>query len=147
MNIENQTLLGIADEASSALALASGSRLLEPLRAAVDRAQKAARAALDGMDEDSKGTMAWDSCEDAIDHLDLGWLYNSRDDVGNNLWDAEFLREGYDTWPRAARLNHIEELKRLRDALTHLIGCLKHLNQREAEELSANKVDMPSPPK
>src|SRR5690606_32808924 len=48
--------------------------LLAPLRANIDRFQAEARAALDGMDEDCKGTMAWDSCGEAIDHLDLDWL-------------------------------------------------------------------------
>lgn len=137
-NAEQMTL--IAEEATPRrCALSSGSRLLGPIRDAVDRAQKDARAALDAMDEDEKNTMAWDSCEDAIDHLELDWLYSSRGDVRGNIWDAEALREGYDTWPRAARLKHIERLKRLGDALQHLIGVLKHLNEREAEELHANK--------
>jgi hypothetical protein len=110
--------------------------LLAPLRAALDRAQKEAREALDAMDADSKGTMAWDSCEDAIEHLELCWIYNSRSDVKENLWNAEGRRDGYDTWDPAALARHVEELRRLLGALTRLIGVLNHLSRREAEELS-----------
>lgn len=82
--------------------------------------------------------MAWDSCEDAIEHRNLCWLYNCRNDVKDNIWHAEMRREGYDTWEPAARRKLIGEMKRLLDALTHLIGCINHLERREAEELSAN---------
>lgn len=126
-------------------ALATGSRLLAPLRDAVDRAQKEARASLDAMDDDCKGTMAWDSCEDAIEHLELCWLYNCRSDVKENLWNAEGRREGYDTWDRAALAQHVTHLRRLLAALTTLIGTLNHLSRREAEELSANASDNPRP--
>lgn len=127
-----------------ALGLASGSRLLAPLRAAVDRAETDARATLDAMDDDVKGTMAWDSCEDAIEHRNLCWLYNCRNDVKDNIWHAETLREGYDTWDPTARRKLIADMKRLLDALTHLIGCINHLERREAEELSANTVHEPT---
>ena len=130
---------------TGALGLASGSRLLAPYRAAVDRAENAARAALDAMDDDCKGTMAWDSCEDAIEHRNLCWLYNSRNDVKDSLWHAKHRRDGYDTWPSLALRKHIDELARLLDAMTVLIAALNHLDQREAEELSANKPDEERP--
>ncbi len=136
--MEHQLTLAGADVASAAFALPSGSRLLAPLRDAVERAQKEARASLDEMGDECKGTMAWDSCEDAIEHLELCWLYNSRSDVKDNLWNAEMRREGYDTWDRDALARHVTQLRRLLAALTTLVGTLNHLARREAEELSAN---------
>src|SRR5690606_10803367 len=110
---------------------------LEPLRAAVDRAQTEARDALYAMDDDCKGTMAWDSCEDAIEHLRLDWLHAIRHDVRDNVWAAEHRREGYDTWSREALRGHITCLKRLLDALTTLVATLTHLQRRETAELAA----------
>src|SRR5262249_22253912 len=104
--------------------------------AAVDCAQKEARTALDEMDENSKGTTALDSCEDAIDHLELCWLYNCRADVKDNLWNAEMRRDVYDTWSRADLARHVMELRRLLTCLTVLVGTLNSLNRREAEEIS-----------
>lgn len=116
---------------------ALGCELLAPLRAAVDRAVVEARAALDAMDEECKGTMAWDSCEDAIAHRELDWLYNTRAEVKENLWNAEGRHEGYDTWGRGALRKHCQDLARLLAAITHLIAVINLLSRREAEEVAA----------
>lgn len=110
--------------------------LLAPLRATVDIAQAAARAALHGMDTEAQCSILWDECEDAVELLDLAALQLCYRDVRAAWCDAAQGRHGYDTWERPALHRHLRELRELQDALESLIGAMHHLASAERMDVA-----------
>lgn len=110
--------------------------LLAPLRAKIDIAQAAARAALHDIDPEAQCSMLWDECEDAIALLDLAALELSYRDVRAAWCDAAQGRHGYDTWERPALHRHLRELREVQDALETLIGAMRHLAASERMDLA-----------
>ena len=110
--------------------------LLAPLRAKIDIAQAAARAALHDMDPEAQCSMLWDECEDAIALLDLAALELSYRDVRAAWCDAAQGRHGYDTWERPALHRHLREVREVQDALEALIGAMRHLAASERMDLA-----------
>lgn len=111
--------------------------LLAPLRARIDIAQAAARAALHDMDPEAQCSMLWDECEDAIELLDLASLQLSYRDVRSAWTQAAQRRDGYDTWERPVLHRHLRELRELQDALESLIDAMRHLAASERMDLAA----------
>lgn len=110
--------------------------LLAPLRAKIDIAQAAARAALHDMDPEAQCSMLWDECEDAIALLDLAALELSYRDVRAAWCDAAQGRHGYDTWERPVLSRHLREVREVQDALEALIGAMRHLAASERMDLA-----------
>lgn len=137
-----QTELPITD-GGRGFAGAAGSRLLGPLRDEVEKAQINARLVLNRMSENSKESMLWDSCWEAVELFDpVGPVAK---EVRHQIFLAEENRDGYDTWPQADLDAHIAEMRRVSEALSKLESTLRRLARAEADELaqqnSANESD------
>lgn len=110
--------------------------LLTPLRAKVDIAQAAARAAVLGMDSEAQVSILWDECIDAVELLDLAALQLCYRDVRAAWCDAAQGRNGYDTWERPVLSRHLREVREVQDALEALIGTMRHLAAAERMDLA-----------
>lgn len=112
------------------------SGLLTPLRDALEKHAREGLEALDAMPDDAKESFAWDSAEDVIRACDQNWLPSIRGDVEHALWDARWARNGYDTWSKRDRETQIACLEKLLKAVTRMIGTIRVIEGREADEIS-----------
>ena len=117
---------------------------LDPLRRAIESAEKDAKAA----------------CRAIQDHDDLGWIWEELDPLDKFLWrignsaeclrdearKARRLKDGYDTWPGRKLEKHIRLLLAAADAFQRLYDAHVRLRAAELAELQRQGVSPTLPP-
>lgn len=126
---EVQTLLATEDGAPSGLAVSKGSRLLAPLRDAVEKAQVTARALVAPIADGDAYSMLLDYVAEQIETLEH--IGDATHQTHRALMAAVHCRDGYDTWRKADLAEHIRRITALRDALNTLRAAVVDLHDAE----------------
>jgi hypothetical protein len=127
--MEHQLTLATEDGRSSGLAVSPGSRLLAPLRDAVERAQESARPLVAPIADGEAYCWTLDFVADQIEKLDR--IEEATHDTQRALVDAVNERNGYDTWPADQLEAHIRKITALRDAMDRLSAAVRALRTAE----------------
>jgi hypothetical protein len=117
-----------------ALALAAGSRLVSPLRAAVEKAQAAARPLVAPVADGDAYMPLLDYIAEQIETLEH--IGDATHQVHLALTAAIHGRDGYDTWSDADLEEHIRRIGALRDALDNLRAAVVTLHDAERAAFS-----------
>lgn len=140
--IEVQTTLATEDVRPCGLAVTVGSRLLAPLRAAVERLQIAARSKVAPVADGEAYCPLLDFVADQIETLDR--IEEASKCTHDALMDAVHERHGYDTWDDDALEAHIIAVTALRDSVQALANSVRALRAAEREAFDALSANIRS---